>query len=429
MRPAALQPGDVLDGRYELLCEWSSGGMGTVWLARVRGYQGFEKLFAVKTLLPQFANDETFRTMFVDEARIVSQIRHGNVVGVEHLGDHQGTIYLALEWVQGDSWSALIQACHRANTLPADVMLRIAAGACAGLHAAHELRSEDGALLNVVHRDVSPQNVLIAEAGTTKLIDFGIAKSLGRSSEKTQAGLIKAKLEYASPEQVNFRAVDRRADIWGVGVILHYVFAGYLPFEAASDVRLIMAISEGTLKPMARHVPRAVADVVHKALQVDPAARFQTAAEMRSAIEACITSPTPPEVVAACLRELLGDPLASRRQELRQAIEAANRRVEHFAGAHASQARPQASHGVALPTMPPEVAQREFARPPSPSQPGRASDPGATVQRAAVQASRMPAGMWALVAISTLLLIGVWVRVLMLAVEAKRSTAAHVRTS
>ncbi|HSO39477.1 MAG TPA: serine/threonine-protein kinase, partial [Labilithrix sp.] len=358
MRRFALQPGDFLEGRYELLREWSSGGMGTVWLARVRGYHGFEKLFAVKTLLPQFANDESFRTMFVDEARIVAQIRHGNVVGVEHLGDHQGTIYLALEWVQGGSWSDLIKACHRANTLPIDVMLRIAAGACAGLHAAHELRSEDGALLNVVHRDVSPQNVLIAEAGTTRLIDFGIAKSLGRSSEKTQAGLIKAKLEYASPEQVNFRAVDRRADLWGLGVILHYVFAGYLPFEAASDVRLILAISEGRLKPMARHVPRAVADVVHKALQVDPAARFQTAAEMRSAIEACIGSPTPPETVAACLRELLGGPLAARRQDIRRAIEESNRRGPPSAGA-ASQAPPRAPQVVALPTAPPELAQRE----------------------------------------------------------------------
>ena len=400
--------------------------MGTVWLARVRGYQGFEKLFAVKTLLPQFANDESFRAMFVDEARIVSQIRHGNVVGVEHLGDHQGTIYLALEWVQGDSWSALIQACHRANKLPSDVMLRIAAGACAGLHAAHELRSEDGALLNVVHRDVSPQNILIAEAGTTKLIDFGIAKSLGRSSEKTQAGLIKAKLEYASPEQVNFGGVDRRADLWGLGVILHYVFAGFLPFEAASDVRLIMAISEGTLKPMSRQVPRAVADVVQKALQVDPAARFQTAAEMRSAIEACIGSPTPPETVAACLRELLGDPLAARRRDLRQAIEESNRRFHALGGA--SQARTPAQ-GVMLPTTPPELAQREWAQSALSQVERPGGDPGATAQRPAVVTAHMPTSVWALVALTTVLVIGVWVRVVMLAVESRRSIPTHVRTS
>jgi eukaryotic-like serine/threonine-protein kinase len=425
LRHVALRPGDVLEGRYELLREWSSGGMGTVWLARVRGYHGFEKLFAVKTLLPQFASDDSFRTMFVDEARIVSQIRHGNVVGVEHLGDHQGTIYLALEWVQGGAWSALIQACHRANTIPGDVMLRIAAGACAGLHAAHELRSEDGALLNVVHRDVSPQNILIAEAGTTKLIDFGIAKSLGRSSEKTQAGLIKAKLEYASPEQVGFRAVDRRADLWGLGVILHYVFAGFLPFEAASDVRLILAISEGTLKPMARHVPRAIADVVQKALQVDPAARFQTAAEMRSAIEACIANPTPPETVAACLREFLGEPLGIRRQEIRQAIEESNRRLA--ARGVPSDARPRAPQGVTLPTAPPELAQREWAEPSrAPSHPGL--DPASTAASRAVTAPRMRASVWAMVAVSTLLLIGVWVRVVMLAVELRRPIPAKVST-
>jgi eukaryotic-like serine/threonine-protein kinase len=418
VRPAALRPGDFLEGRYELLREWSSGGMGTVWLARVRGYHGFEKLFAVKTLLPQFANDDSFRTMFVDEARIIAQIRHGNVVGVEHLGDHQGTIYLALEWVQGGSWSDLIQACHRANAVPGDVMLRIAAGACAGLHAAHELRSEDGALLNVVHRDVSPQNILITEAGTTRLIDFGIAKSLGRSSEKTQAGLIKAKLEYASPEQVNFRAVDRRADLWGLGVILHYVFAGFLPFEAASDVRLILAISEGTLKPMARHVPRAIAEVVHKALQVDPAARFQTAAEMRSAIEACISSPTPPETVAACLREFLGGPLAARRQDIRHAIDESNRRAHPPVGS-TSYAAPRAPKGVVLPTMPPELAQ----------QPGPGGDPMSTAPRKAARATRIPAGVWALLALTTFLVVGVWIRVVMLAIELRRPVPAQVRTS
>lgn len=353
-----LQPGDVLEGRYELLSKWSSGGMGTVWLARVRGYRGFEKLFAVKTLLPQFADEESFRAMFVDEARIVAQIRHGNVVGVEHLGDHQGTIYLALEWVQGLPWSALIRACHAANAVPVDVMLCIAARACAGLHAAHELRSDEGVMLNVVHRDVSPQNVLIAEAGTTKLIDFGIAKSLGRSSRKTQAGLIKAKLEYASPEQVNSGTVDRRADIWGLGVTLHYVFAGFLPFEAANDVRLILAIREGLQKPMAPHVPRAVADIVHKALAVDPDARFQTAAEMRSAIEACISSPTPPETVAACMREHLAEPLGASRQELREAIEESNRRAA-LRGVASHAPRPT-QQGVTLPTTPPELAQREW---------------------------------------------------------------------
>lgn len=410
MRHVGLQPGDILEGRYELLREWAAGGMGTVWLARVRGAHGFEKLFAVKTLLPQFARDEAFRKMFVDEARIVSQVRHGNVVGVEHLGDHEGTMYLALEWVQGGSWSHLIQACHRANTIPGDVMLRIAAGACAGLHAAHELRSETGAMLNVVHRDVSPQNILIAEAGTTKLIDFGIAKSLGRSSEKTQTGLIKAKLEYASPEQVGFRPVDRRADVWSLGVILHYVFAGFLPFQAASDVRLILAISEGLLKPMAAHVPRAVADVVERALQIDPAARFQTAAEMRSAIEACIGSPTPPEVVAACLHEFLGGPLGARRQEIRQSIEESNRRSQ-------SQAQVPQS-GVRLPTIPPELAQREWAEPPPAPATARSGSSSSAASSGAAR-TRMRASAWALVAVNTLLVIGVWGRVIMLALETR----------
>lgn len=433
MRPVALRPGDFLEGRYELLRAWSSGGMGTVWLARVRGYQGFEKLFAVKTLLPQFADDDQFRTMFVDEARLVAQIRHGNVVGVEHLGDHDGTIYLALEWVQGGAWSELIRACHRANTMPTDVMLRIAAGACAGLEAAHELRSEDGALLNVVHRDVSPQNILITEAGTTRLIDFGIAKSIGRSSEKTQAGLIKAKLEYASPEQVNFRTVDRRADLWGLGVILHYIFAGFLPFEAASDVRLVMAIGEGIVKPMGRHVPRPIADVVHKALQVDPAARFQTAAEMRSAIEACISSPTPPEAVAACLRDLLGAELGTRRQDIRAAIEESNLRAAAVTGLMAPLPA-RGGEGVRLPTIPPELAQARTEPLPQPQRlplplPLRFVDPSSIAPHRSTNVAQMRVSAWILLALATLLVAGVWARVAMLAVELRRPTSTQSGTS
>ena len=405
MRTATLQPGDLLEGRYELLREWST--------------LGFEKFFAVKTLLPQFANDAAFRTMFVDEARIVAQIRHGNVVGVEHLGDHEGIIYLALEWVQGESWAALIQACHRASTVPTDVMLRIAAGACAGLQAAHELRSETGALLNVVHRDVSPQNVIIAEAGTTKLIDFGIAKSLGRSSEKTRAGMIKAKLEYASPEQVSFRPVDRRADLWGLGVILHYIFAGYLPFDVASDVHLIMAISDGLTRPLPPHIPRPIADLIRKALQVDPAARFQTAAEMKSAIESCIGSPTSPETVAACLQEFLSGPLGARRQQIREAIEAANRRTQTVEPAR-SQGR------VRLPTMPPELAQRGWAD--AGARRSSVDEAPASVAPAAA-AARLSPGGWALVAVTTLIMVLVWARVVMLALEMRRPLAAQVSTS
>ena len=419
MKPPNLKPGDLLEGRYELLRTWSAGGMGAVWLARVRGSHGFEKFFAVKMPLPQFAQDPGFRAMFIDEARIIAQIRHGNVVGVEHFGEHHGIPYLVLDWVQGSSWSALIQACHRARTVPADVMLRIAAGACAGLHAAHELRGERGELLNVVHRDVSPQNVLVAETGTTKLIDFGIAKARGRVAERTRAGMVKAKLEFASPEQLGSQVVDRRADVWGLGVTLAFIFTGQLPFDAEQPVNLIMAINRGLTGPMPPHVPPRVAEVIHRALRVNPAERFATLAEMKTAIEACIQTPTTPETVAACLREFLGGPLASRRQEVRLAVEEANRR-----GALSSSAPPSLEGGARpmrarMPTLPPEIVQAEWE--------GRALPGGQTDQQTmppAAQAARMSGLGWALLVVSTLLVVTVWARVVSLALEMRGGTSS-----
>jgi serine/threonine-protein kinase len=381
--------------------------MGAVWLSRVRGAMGFEKFFAVKVPLPQHATDPSFRAMFIDEARIIAQIRHGNVVGVEHLGEHHGVPYLVLEWVQGGAWAGLIQACHRAQTVPADVMLRIAAGACAGLHAAHELRGEAGEPLQVVHRDVSPQNVLVSETGLTKVIDFGIAKARGRMADKTKAGMVKAKLEFASPEQLTGGEVDRRADIWGLGVTLYYIFAGRLPFDSENPAHLIASIGRGLTQPIPPYVPRSIADLVHRSLRVDPRERFETLASMKSAIEACITSPTSPETVAACLKEFLPGPLATRRQEIRLAVEEANRR--------AAVDRPDLDRApparVMMPTLPPELTQREWdgTAPPATEIPYTATH--------ATAPARMGPLAWTLLVASTLLVLGIWTRVGMLAVE------------
>ena len=228
-RRLALHAGDRLDGRYELLHRYASGGMATVWLSRVQGKHGFEKLYAVKTLLPHLVADEAFRTMFLDEARIASRIRHGNVAQIEDLGEDGGHLYMVIEWVQGDAWSKLCAAVvERRDPVPADLMLHIAAEACAGLHAAHEI-DDVGRPLNVVHRDVSPQNIMITEGGAVKVIDFGIAKAVGRASEQTRAGLIKGKLAYLAPEQAVGGEADRRADVWAIGATLYHIFAGHPP--------------------------------------------------------------------------------------------------------------------------------------------------------------------------------------------------------
>jgi serine/threonine-protein kinase len=418
VKSTVVEPGGVLEGRYELLRTWSSGGMASIWLARVRGAHGFEKFFAVKMPLPEFADDQGFASMFIDEARIIAQIRHGNVVGVEYVGDHEGIPYLVLEWVQGGSWMALIQACHKAKVVPADVMLRIAAGACAGLHAAHELRGESGEFLNVVHRDVSPQNVLVSETGTTKVIDFGIAKARGRMTEHTKSGMIKAKLEFASPEQLTRQVVDRRADVWGIGVTLYLIFVGKLPFDGEHPGQMIAAIGHGLTGPLPAHVPPPVAEVIQRALRVDPAERFQTLHEMRLAIERCITSPTTPETVSACLQEFLSGPLAARRKEIRLAIEEANRRAETAEPDVAS----ERSHALPprrarMPTLPPELVQREWdgKAVPSDAPPPSLAPPSPVV--------RMTPVAWATVVVSTLVALAVWSRVVVVALEIRAGGA------
>ena len=212
-----LAPGYRLD-RYELLGPLAEGGMASVWIARQRGKHGFEKLVAIKTILPQYASDDRFRQMFLDEARIASRIEHFNVARIIDLGEEHEVLYLVMEYVDGDSLSKLRRTCTKAGvTIPPGVLLRILADACSGLHEAHELKDESGQLLDIVHRDISPHNILVSTKGVAKVIDFGIAKARDRMAGETNAGVLKGKIQYMAPEQALGRKVDRRADFWAVG--------------------------------------------------------------------------------------------------------------------------------------------------------------------------------------------------------------------
>lgn len=329
--PVSLEPGYRLD-RYELLCKIGQGGMASVWLARTQGKHGFERLVAVKTVLPEHATDAGFRTMLLDEARIAAAIDHPNVARILDVGEDRDVPFLVLEYVAGDSLNRLHRKLAEDDRrIPPELVLRILSDTCAGLHVAHELVGADGTPLGIVHRDISPQNILLSELGIAKLIDFGVAKAAGRLSAETATGIIKGKVAYMAPEQALGLPVDRRADVWAVGAVAYYLLAGKPPFDGANDAaRLIRAVSGERPDPLPTSVPAPIAEVVLRALSREARDRFETAAELRRAMEdaAVSTSLTAtPEDVARFCAEHLGEAVRARKKMLERALRAANDRA------------------------------------------------------------------------------------------------------
>ncbi|MBI2391243.1 MAG: serine/threonine protein kinase [Deltaproteobacteria bacterium] len=327
--PASLVPGYRLD-RYELLCPIAAGGMASVWVARVQGKHGFEKLVAIKTILSSLAADEKFREMFLDEARIASAIDHPNVARILDLGDERGVLFLAMEWIDGDSLTVLHRAAvKRGERVPMAIALRIAADVAAGLQAAHELADRSGALRGVVHRDVSPHNVLLAK-GMAKVIDFGIAKARDRAAAPTATGEIKGKVHYMAPEQALGAEIDRRVDVWAIGAILYELVAGRAPFEGPSQIAsLTLLCGEAAAPPLGADVPRPVAELIAHALKKDRNKRFATCLELQRAIEhaavECGLVATAGDVDAYAT-ELLAARVEKRRQTVELALKAAAER-------------------------------------------------------------------------------------------------------
>jgi serine/threonine protein kinase len=330
-----LVPGYRLD-RYELLCPIGRGGMASVWVARLLGKHGFEKLVAIKTILTRFARDPHFQQMFLDEARIASGIHHPNVAQILDLGDQQGVLFLVMEWIEGDALSKLARATReRGLVFPPGVALRVAADVCAGLHAAHELRDRNGGWLGIVHRDVSPQNILIGDQGVAKIIDFGIAKARGRSSNDTETGSVKGKVKYMAPEQaIAPQSTDRRADVWALGAILYFLASGRSPYEGENDVATLTKLASGR-PPLAlpAHVGKPFRAITTRALACKPDDRYATAEEFRRAIEAAMLeggiATTSAEVAAYCTQQLAGRAEA-RKSAITLALSAAEERSRVF---------------------------------------------------------------------------------------------------
>lgn len=275
-------------GRYELLRRLAGGGMGEVYLARQRGIDGFEKLLVLKTLLPHLCQDEEFITMFKDEARVTAQLVHPNIGQVFEFEQVNGVYYMAMEYLHGEDLRRLWRAGEReGRPLRAPLICRIVADAAAGLDFAHSLRDGSGQPYGIVHRDVSPQNILVTFEGGVKVIDFGVAKAAGRA-QHTRTGALKGKYGYMSPEQVAGGALDNRSDIFALGVVLHELLTGARLFKADSDMQTLWRVRECRVRPPSEvngQVPASLDPLVLKALSKDPDLRYRSAQEFRLALE------------------------------------------------------------------------------------------------------------------------------------------------
>jgi serine/threonine-protein kinase len=327
-----LRVGESVGG-YDIVAKLRAGGMATLFLGKKKGAAGFSRHVAIKVIHEHLAQDPDFVRMFVDEALLQARIQNPHVVHVEELGEAEGAHFLVMEYVHGCALAQLLLALGKRKRRPqVDIAVSVALQTLSGLHAAHELRGENGQALGVVHRDVSPQNVLLSHDGHVKLIDFGVAKAAS-SSQQTQGAMLKGKLRYMPPEQAFGRAVDRRADVYALGIVLWEMLTMRKLFGAQDDLSLLEMVRNPQIDPpstWAPEVPAALDRVVLKALSKDPKDRFATAQEMRRALTEAVPSAAlvEPSAIAELMAAAVGDELEKERRALPAALGAQVTRPE-----------------------------------------------------------------------------------------------------
>ncbi len=325
--PGSSRYGTFFLGRYRVVDEIGIGGMASVHLARADGPGGFQKWVAIKRIHPHLVEDDQFIHMFLDEARIAARISHANVAQVFDLGEGDGTYWIAMEYLHGEPLREVMRCVEDGFPLPStDIAARIVADAAEGLHAAHDLKDKNGALLNLVHRDVTPHNLFLTYDGNVKVVDFGIAKVAGRLSQ-TRAGTLKGKLAYMSPEQVRGAEIDRRTDIFALGVVLWELTTGHRLFRMESDLETLEKVQACIVPSPSAVVPDYPAElesIVMRALAKAPEQRFQTAREFSRALQQHLLRRgvfVGPEDVSGYVRRLFGDRIKKRDAHLRWAAE------------------------------------------------------------------------------------------------------------
>ncbi|MDF2691901.1 MAG: uncharacterized protein K0S65_284 [Labilithrix sp.] len=310
-------------GRYDVLLPLASGGAGTVYLARQRGVGGFDREVALKLTHRAVVHESEMSDELIEEAKLATRIRHPNVVAVLDAGEDPQGVFLIMQYVEGETLAGLLRGARKGEReLPLPIALRMLLDGISGLHAAHELKSERGEPLSLVHRDFSPQNLLVGVDGIGRLSDFGIAKALSRAGV-TATGTVKGKLGYMSPEQVRGKSLDRRSDVWAAGVVAWEILTRKRLFTAADQQAVLFKIVSETA-PRARSVnpdiPEALDEVVAGALARDPEQRIASAEDLRRRIDAAATSAgiaiASTSDVARFMEESLAEKLASRHAQI-----------------------------------------------------------------------------------------------------------------
>ncbi|MEO7329018.1 MAG: serine/threonine-protein kinase, partial [Minicystis sp.] len=274
-------------GKYRLIAELGHGGMAEVFLAVSHGPAGFNKLLVIKKIRPQFAEDPEFLGMFLDEARLAARLSHPNVVQTNEVGDEHGRYFMAMEYLDGQPLNRVVLRLAKTGGLPLHLHLRILADVLAGLHHAHELLDFDGTHLGVVHRDVTPQNVFVTYDGMVKVVDFGIAKAQNSASE-TKAGVVKGKVAYMAPEQARGDRVDRRADVFSVGVLMWEAVTGTRLWKGMPELTIIQRLLSGEVpspSTIKQDIPLELEAMIVRAMASNREDRYATAADFQADIE------------------------------------------------------------------------------------------------------------------------------------------------
>jgi len=304
-------PQPIQFGKYTLFERLGRGGMADVFKGRIQGPEGFERIFVVKRILPHLSDDPTFIRMFIEEAKLSARLNHPNIVQIFELGAVEGEYFISMEYVHGQDLSATMRVLWKSFGPPHPALVSfVGREVCRALGYAHSLTDEQGRPLGMIHRDVSPSNVMLSYDGAVKLLDFGIAKAMGDAPETTRNGTMKGKYAYMAPEQTERENVDHRIDIFAAGIILYESLTGRRLFKGATDIQTIERVRRCDVKPpsfLNPACPPELDDILLKALARDPARRFQTAVEMAEALDDLVHATRfSPEMLAGTMRHAFG---------------------------------------------------------------------------------------------------------------------------